>query len=286
MLISILTYSQDYIPKSIRPFADNTEINSDSLANFINKKNISDSTLAKEKLIKQNRKESWLKIRSVNLYGGGSLLGLVTSDTKIEEATSPSGSIGLNFTTDRISCNLYFSYNSRKSIEMENISQFGNSLMNPILDGQSFTFSTLGRLSEKFGFSANFQIADNLWKIDEDTEIDVSPLIAKLGIYYRPFDFEMENDNKIDLTFNLHFTHRNLLGDFGNNPQFIDGFNVSQKNYNGIDFSVNTYLNSVHLYIQYSNNKKKDIYIPGFSGSQVLFGINVTGNLINLKKKQ
>ncbi|GGD09200.1 hypothetical protein [Hyunsoonleella pacifica] len=54
----------------------------------------------------------------------------------------------------------------------------------------------------------------------------------------------------------------------------------------GIDFSVNTYLNSVHLHVQYSSNKKKDLNIPGFSGSQVLFGLNVTGKLIKLLESE
>ncbi|WP_203258340.1 hypothetical protein [Hyunsoonleella ulvae] len=290
IILPIKIFSQDYIPNSVRDFKNinQTDIDVSDYKSF----NILNDTLGQvsdddlEKFIKKQRKhDAWLKIKSINLYGGGSLLGLVTADSDIEDATSPSGSLGVNFASERLSCNMYFSYNGRQSIEMNTLSQFGNSLMNPNIDGQSFTFSTLAQVSQLFGFSGSFQISDNLWKIDEDTEIDASPLIARLGVYFRPFDFNLENDNKLDLTFNLHFTHRNILGDFKNKTQNIAGNEITGKSYNGIDFSVNTYLNSVHLYVQYSSNKKKDLNIPGFSGAQVLFGLNVTGKLIKLLDK-
>ncbi len=229
--------------------------------------------------------DDWLNIETISLYGGGSLLGLVTGETDLDEATSPSGSIGLNLATNRITSSIYYSYNGRKTVELNSIGQFGNALMNPDLSGHSFTFSALGRIHRFFGISTKFQIADNLWQIDNNETIDASPLIFRLGLYLRPFDFnsEEQNKNEINLTFNVHYTHRSILGDFNNNDQIIDGNTISSKGYNGIDFSINTYLNSVHIYVQFSRNSNKD-NIPGFSGSQVLFGINVTGNLIKIKE--
>ena len=253
LLINFSSFSQNYTSKSVRPFETNAD--------------------------------DWFKIESINLYGGGSLLGLVTADSSIEDATSPTGSVGINFSTKRISCNLFFSYNGRKSTDVKDLSKLGNALMNPNLGGQSFTFSALGRINKFIGFSTSFQIADNIWQISNTEEIDASPLIGRIGFYVRPFDFgtNKEGNNDINLTLNIHYSHRSILGDFNNNTQTIDSQEIKPRGYNGIDFSINTYLNSVHLFVQFSSNKTKKFDIPGFTGSQVTFGINVTGNLIKVK---
>ena len=54
------------------------------------------------------------------------------------------------------------------------------------------------------------------------------------------------------------------------------------QGYNGLDVSVNMYLNAVHMFVQYSHNLNEAYNIPGFTGSQVIFGINVSGEFINL----
>lgn len=240
----------------------------------------------KDSIIKSLRRDQWTKITDVSIYGGGSLFGLVTGDSSIEDNTSPSGSLGINFKTSRITGNLYFSYNSIQTVEMNSLSQFGQALMNPNLSGQSLTFSATARLYRYLSANGSLVIADNLWQLGEES-IDASPLVIKFGGMIDPFSFSKDDlaDNKINLLFGVHFTHRSILGDFANADQQIEDQTIESKGYNGIDFSVNAYLNSVHLYVQFSRNSKKDFLIPGFSGSQVTFGVNVTGNLINLKKK-
>lgn len=227
----------------------------------------------------------WFTIKNVSLYGGGSLLGLVTSTDDTQENTSPSGSIGINLETDRIIANLFFSYNGREVVDMMTLEQFGNSLMNPNLAGQSISFSLLGKINNYFGVSGNFKIADNLWKLDSIKTIDSSPLVARIGFYFRPFNFDLIKNNNVDFTLNCHFTHRALYGDFGNNSQIIENQTIERRGYNGFDISANIYLNAVQLYMQLSRNSKGDFEVPGFTGTQVLFGVNVTGDIISLFKK-
>lgn len=248
---------------------------------FTNLLSLKDSTAFKG----ANSKEAWLKVVDVSVYGGGSLFGLVTGDSSVEDNTSPSGSLGINFSTSRITGNLYYSYNARQTVSLNTLADFGNSLMNPNLSGQSLSFSITGRLKEYLSFNTNMIIADNLWEIDGEA-IDASPLVLKFGAYLEPFIFDKNefSNNEIHLLFGLHFTHRSILGDFANQDRRIEDELIENKGYNGLDVSINAFLNSVQLYVQFSRNSKNDFLIPGFSGSQVTFGVNVTGNLISLSK--
>ena len=174
---------------------------------------------------------------------------------------------------------------------MEQMSQLGSSLMNPNISGQAFTTTIHSTLSNHFGVAGRFQISDNLWQIDSVTQIDATPLIARLGFYYKPFTFKdsnkvdstkNESQNKIDFSINAYYTHRVIIGEFGKTTQVIEGVNVVPQGYNGLDVSVNMYLNAVHMFVQYSHNLNEAYNIPGFTGSQVIFGINVSGEFINL----
>ena len=111
-------------------------------------------------------------------------------------------------------------------------------------------------------------------------------MVFKLGGYYSPFIFNKErlNDNELILLLGLHYVNRSILGDFRNQDVNIEGLKVNDTGYNGFDISANAFLNSVHMFVQVSLNGDDDIIIPGYTGTQVVFGINVTGNLINLKK--
>lgn len=229
--------------------------------------------------------DEWRKINSVSLYGGGSLLGLVTSSESIDEQTSPSGSVGLNFSSIRLSGNLYFSYNGKKTVDMMTLSQFGNSLMNPNLAGQSISFYLLGRITPHFGFSFSYLVTDNLWALDTIISVEASPVVARFGFYVRPFDFTALTTNEIDFTLNGHFAHRAIHGDFENDIYTIENQRISKRGYNGFDFSANIYLNSVQLFVQYSLNSEGDFKISGFTGKQISFGVNVTGDIIALMKK-
>jgi len=225
--------------------------------------------------------DDWFEVTEVNLYGGGALVGLVTADDDMDEAASPTGSIGINFKTKRLTCNLFFSYNSKQTIKVDSLNKFGNSLMNPNLGGHSFSFSAVASLKKYYGISASFQIADNVWELENSNQVDASPLIFRFGIYVNPFRFDL-SENNVKIIFDAHYTHRSILGDFNNNDQIIEGNVISPKGYNGFDFSINAYLNSVKIYVQFSSNSRNGLIIPGFSGSQVLFGVDVAGTLLKL----
>ncbi|MAM27883.1 MAG: hypothetical protein CMC13_02580 [Flavobacteriaceae bacterium] len=232
--------------------------------------------------VESNPIDKWSKVNSVSIYGGGSLLGLVTAEENIEDASSPSGSLGLNFSTQRITCDLFFSYNAKQEIDMNSLAAFGSALMNPNLGGQSLTFKTTAKVGRFYGVNGSLLVADNIWKLDEEEKIDASPLVARVGFYIRPFQFNLA-DNEVDVSFDAHYTHRSILGDFNNAEQSIAGTKIVPRGYNGGDFSVNAYMNAVKVYAQFSVNSTRGFIIPGFSGTQVLFGIEVTGDVIKLE---
>lgn len=240
---------------------------------------IQSSSLVESSLINV---DDWFKVDSVFLYGGGKLLSLVTGDNKTDETTSPTGSLGLNFSSSRLSCNFFFSYNARQQVTMNSLSNFGNSLMNPDRSGQSFAFSMRGRLFTNFGFSSSFHAADQEWILSEGKQVDASPIVTKLGFYIRPFNFNAV-ENKVDFTLDFHFTNRVISGEFGKVNQTINNTLIKRRGYNGWDIQANVRLNAVKVYAQFSGNKVDGLDIPGFSGNQVLLGIDVTGELIKLK---
>lgn len=229
--------------------------------------------------------ENWFKVSEASLYGGGELISLITAKDEdvLKEATSTTGSVGLNFFTHRLSCDLFYSYNGRKVLIMNSLSRFGNTLMNPDLSGQSFSFSILAKICNYSGVAASIKIADNLFQMDSVTTIAAAPIIIRLGFCIRPFNFDFPNNNAIDFTINLNYTVRSFLGDFNNNTQIIEGQEIVPRGYNGFDISANFYLNWVKLIFQFSQNSKGEYEIPGFTGSQVTFGINVSGDMFKFK---
>jgi hypothetical protein len=231
--------------------------------------------------------DQWFKVKEVSIYGGGSLMSLVTAEDLSDESTSTSGSLGLNFNTKRIWANLFFSYNGKKTIEMYNLEQFGNSLMNPNYAGESVAFSMLAHVKRFAGLSIRFDASDNIWQLDSITMFDASPIIFRGGFFIRPFNFNMDsNENKIDFILKFHYTHRGVLGDFNNDPHIIDGIEIPPRGYNGFEISANFFFNYLELFFQYSNNAKGDfINLPGFTGSQVTIGLNITGKVITLKNQ-
>lgn len=225
---------------------------------------------------------NWLDVNEIKVYGAGNVLGLVTGAEDSENNTSPTGSLGINFTTNRLTTDLFFSYNSKQKVELNSLGDFGNTLMNPNLGGQSVSLKSSARLYKNlFGASILVSVADNVYVIDEN-EIDASPFTFKIGGYINPFRFSLEN--KVQITLDLNYTHRSILGDFSNEDQTIDGNEILARGYNGLDLSLNSYLNDIHLFVQFSfNEKDKEFLLPGFSGTQVLFGLEVSGNFIKLK---
>lgn len=252
------------------------------------------SLIEKNKSLIENKKEvtlsnsdtskvaKWLDVKSVYLYGGGKLLNLVTTNDKVEDAASPSGSLGFYFETDRLKSNLYFSYNARQTLDMQSLSNFGNSLINPDRGGQSFTFSARGSLVENFGFTTSFSVSDQEWILNDTETVDASPIVSKIGFYLEPFRFNL-TDNSVEFIIDLHYTNRVISGDFGNSDQVIEDMIIKRRGYNGWDIQANMKFNAVKVYVQFSGNTVRDLDIPGFSGHQVLFGVEVSGPLVKIK---
>ena len=232
--------------------------------------------------------DSWFHVDEIAVYGGGSLMSLVTAEDPGSESTSTSGSIGLNFSTMRINANIFFSYNGKKIIQMQSLEQFGNALMNPNMAGESITLSMLTNLCPYGGVSIRFDAADNIWQLDSTTYLDAAPIVFRAGFFIRPFDFDLnDNENRLDFIIKLHYTHRGVLGDFSNDYETIENQEIPPRGYNGFEFSTHLYFNGLEMIFQYSQNAKGDfINIPGFTGSQVTIGLNVIGDLISLKKKK
>ncbi|NND77868.1 MAG: hypothetical protein HKN39_06765 [Flavobacteriales bacterium] len=255
LFFTFLAEAQEFVPTSTIKFSDSIE---------------SLSTLQK-----------WTLVNSVSIYGGGTLLSQVTSKSSEDNASSPSGSLGMNLTTEKIVFDIFYSYNSKQEVEMNDLNSFGNTLMSPDLGGQSVSMKASTWFTENFGLQGSLNIIDSNWNIDS-LIIDASPTIARLGLAVRPFMIETDNNN-VDLLFTVNYSHRAILGDFNNNTQTIGTQNIDKRGYNGFDFRANLILNSVKIYTQLSTNAKGDFDIPGFTGTQVLFGIDVTGEFIKLK---
>lgn len=236
----------------------------------------------KEKDPDTSNLQRWLEVDSVFLYGGGKLLSLVTSNDEKNETTSPSGSLGLNFCTSKLSCNLFFSHNAKQKITINTLSDFGTAIMNPDLSGQSLSFSVQAEVFPKFGASGTFLVADQDWSLSESEVLDASPIIGKVGFYVRPFDFKAI-DNIIDFYVDFNYTHRVISGDFGSIDRMINNTQIKRRGYNGWEIQGNVKFNAVKLYVQFSGIKISDIDVPGFSGNQVSFGIDVTGKLAKIK---
>jgi len=89
---------------------------------------------------KKGKGNEWIQVDSFTIYGGGALLGLINNNDSTGQATTPSGSIGLNFVTEKINCSIFFSYNGRKTIEVNTLNRLGLALLNPNRAGQSLSF--------------------------------------------------------------------------------------------------------------------------------------------------
>jgi|GEM_PF-3815591 len=231
---------------------------------------------------KNDKLAKWLKVETVHLYGGGQLINLLTTNNPDVEQSSPSGSLGINFNTEKISSNIFFSYNGKQQIDVNKIQQFGANLLNPNNSGQSLNLAFRAKIHRNYGALLEFSAVDSDWKIDSTSVVDASPIITKIGGFVRPFIFDLE-ENDLDLTIEFKYTIRNIVGDFANQERTIDQKMISNTTFKGFEAQLNLRFNSVKMYMQMAMNNPEGIDIPGFSGNQLVFGIDVTGNLIKLK---
>lgn len=223
------------------------------------------------------------KVSSFSVYGGGSLFGILTNDPESKADVGPSGSLGLNLATSRASYNLYYSYNDKEVFNITSVNALGSILMNPNTTGQSFSFAGTAALCKLGGLCLYSVVVDNTWQIDSFTTVDASPIMLKGGIYLSPFDFSILTENTAQFIIKLQYAHRSILGDFNNEARSFYGQSYTNRGYNGFDVSLNFYINSIELFTQFSFNDQIDPVITGFSGTQILLGLNLSSDLIKLK---
>lgn len=227
--------------------------------------------------------DDFTNVTSVSVYGGGSLFGILTNDPESKSEVGPSGIIGLNFTSTRASYNLFYSYNDKEVKNINSIDALGSILMNPNTSGQSFSFGGTAALCKFGGICLSTVFVDNSWQIDSITTIDASPVMFKCGFYFSPFNFDVLTENSVQFIIKMQYAHRSILGDFSNTERQLYGVPYTHRGYNGIDISANFYMNSVELFTQFSLNDQIEPVVTGFSGSQVVLGINLSSDLIKLK---
>ncbi|MFK8013289.1 MAG: hypothetical protein AB8B80_14715, partial [Marinicellaceae bacterium] len=58
---------------------------------------------------------------------------------------------------------------------------------------------------------------------------------------------------------------------------------IDRQGYNGFECNSGLQINKMKIFTAYTYNPQVGVYLPGFSKSQVTFGLNVTGDLITLK---
>lgn len=222
-----------------------------------------------------------LKVDSIFLYGGGVLQSLVTQQSDL--TATPSGSLGLSFQTPRIVFNLFYSYNTRSTLEIDSLYKFGSALLQSNVKGQSMTIKGYGIVTERFGISYAASISDDFWKMNDSTTVDASPFMCSFGIRYTPFDFSSIKAADLNFFVDASYTHRSIFGDFKNRPYYVGDQVLNQGGYNGFDISANFKINNLELFTKILVNPVDKYTVPSFSGTQVIFGLNLTGKVVTLK---
>ncbi len=282
VIIGTSAWSQENVQSTLDFFAPASRISSpkpDSIFMETNKIAIIGSDTVK--VVKAKRLSPIVK--SVSIYGAGSLFGAITGESEGSDAGGGlAGSVGVNLATSNILCNVFFSYNGKKKVEMNELADLGNSLLNPNIDGQSISASVLWKPKKELqsGVSVKALVADNLWQLDSNTILDASPFSLKMGLFAVPFRFP-KMDNKVNLLVDCYLTYRSVMGDFNNQDREVESTMIVPRGYWGFEIGASMQLNSLSFFVQYSNNAKiNDIELPGFTGQQITLGLNVTGNLI------
>ncbi|MBI3134450.1 MAG: hypothetical protein HYZ14_07200 [Bacteroidetes bacterium] len=241
-------------------------------------------TSIKKSLNKVKRKilaQQYFEVDSAYLYAGGMLQSIVTN--KNDDNVTPTGSLGFNFETGRITFNFYYSYNARSVFQMDSLYKLGNALLIPNNSGQSLSIGTYCALKNWVGLKFQTSVSDDLWQINDSTQLDTSPLLLRLGFRFTPFNFDLIKSNKIGFYVDACYTHRTILGDFRNGYYQIGDQIINQGGYNGFELTANFVFDNLALFSSYSLNPKDKYLLPGFSGSQVTFGVKLTAKAITLR---
>ncbi|MGB1451404.1 MAG: hypothetical protein ACPG7E_06815, partial [Marinirhabdus sp.] len=129
--------------------------------------------------------KKWFYITEAKIYGGGSILGLATATEETDKNASPTGSLGFNLGTHHLGLSVFFSFNTKQKVEISNLSQYGNSLINPNLGGESLSFDLRAGVRSYFDIIVGLKIADNIYTI-EGEDIDASPMKFYIGGSLKP----------------------------------------------------------------------------------------------------
>lgn len=237
------------------------------------------------------------EINTARLYGGGSLLNSTTSSNDQTTKNSVSGSIGLNISTDKLTCDIFFSYNNADTLSIYSKKNLGHALMNTSSLGKSYNAHFTYRPWAKFkylGFTGGVNLNDQIWNTDSVKNIDATPITLSGGIIIIPFEKE-SNGNKLSSYLEVNLTSKSIKGDFNNSDfHIIEESYIAPRAYYGLDLTLATILNSTRFYVTASFNGKQEykdyiqennntpVVLPGFSGTQIQLGVDVAGNITSL----
>lgn len=245
-------------------------------------------------LLSIDEKDDQLKaVEFVRLYGAGSLLSVASSTTKPEGSSQVKGSLGVSFDFyDANAVSIFFSYNGVNNVEVNSREQLGSALLSPGLNGNAFAFTWLYQslhFPKEFGTAFSFNLVDNKWTYNDTLSKEISPILLKAGVFYKPFPFLLgegsEESNKVNFVLFGGVTYRGFLGDFPNGDrkiEFPEEPDYELAAYWGLEFSAHLLVNSVDLFVEVPVNFTQND-IPGFSGGQVIFGLNISGDFITLR---
>lgn len=260
-----------------------------------------DSLLYIMKLIKATQDSIWqakearpklekYEIERITLYGGGSFFNLAQG--KNEDNNIISGSLGINVITKVFSTNFFYSFNNKDSVTIGGLNDLGRALMTTNRKGQSLNLNVLYKpyngtshyFKDNFAIRFRASISDQIWKTDSINAIDASPITSSISFVYIPFEVNVK-DKPFRTTVEIGGTFRAIKGDFNNQNHNIESQTIHPRGFNSIDLVLSQYISNIQFYVnttlsgRYSSER---LVIPGYTGTQVMFGLNVSGGITSL----
>lgn len=231
------------------------------------------------------------KINKVAIYGGGSLFGLVSTDDKPDGSIPVSGSLGFSFKSpsQRWAFNLYYSVNGSPDVDVSTYEQLGAAWLAPTNTGNTIKLTLVKRsqwakVDGKLGWIYNGTITQNTWIIDS-VPYKLSPLVARCGAYYRPWNFDVD-PNDLNIYTTALITYRGAIGDLFNGyteSLEIEGEQYQLRSYWGFELGIHAMFNNVAVSglfpINFTNRE-----LPGFTGPQFVIGVQVSGDILVVGK--
>lgn len=213
----------------------------------------------------------------VEIFGSGGIRSSATND--IEENSSLNGSLGASIVgRGNSQFTIGFSVTDINVKTINDISDFGSSMLIPDLSSRSFTLSYANYITN-WGFVVESQIANTTWKIDSE-DYAASPVSIKAAALYAPFGNLTRNNNFITVNFNAGLSLRTVLGNIGNEQEVRESISgTTQKTFFGLELSANLVINDTKVFINVPFLKGEKS-ISGLTGGQVVIGAAITGNLL------